>query len=269
MPARDLIRGMLDAFLQGRGVLTADRGWTDQFLASLGFEPVEDEWLGDLQLLREQLANRGFTYLLRGRDFKFSKTNAGVAFLDQFSGRLELVDLDSGEIAWQEDVSSLEYGGVLLQSSQVIRGFRQSFDRNTNGQELRLGIAICQDVLDDWPGFESNSQLVQTSLPDVTDVRLTEVEVPEGTVPRRTLDVIGTTDCKARLRLPDGRLHPFQEVQTSLYRAHFELTPPEVLQQSTIILTGRFGLQARLDEADWFDVVPETPDDDTTEGAGR
>ena len=260
---RDVIRRMLDAFLQGRGVLTTDLDWLDRQISVQGLDPAEDDWLSDPAALAAPLDPKGLRYVLRGSEFELGGANAGVAFIDQVSGRLQLYDLTERKIVWETEASSLEYGGVLIETSQIVTGVRQSFDRNTNGQQLRLGIAFCQDALDEWPGFGGISQLVRTSAPSVTDVRLQSIDATDTMPARRTLEAIGSDNCVAHVRLPDGRQHPMLEVEPNRYRAHFELIEPETLSRSELVMTDQWGLQLRRRLSEWFPT--EAAEEATTE----
>ncbi|MEO0478468.1 MAG: hypothetical protein AAF196_03215 [Planctomycetota bacterium] len=250
---RDVIRRMLDAFLQGRGVLTSDLDWLDHQITIQGLDPAEDDWLSDPTALHAPLNPKGLRYILRGSEFELAGANAGVAFIDRVVGRLQLYDLQERKIVWDNRASSLEYGGVLIETSQIVTGVRQSFDRDTNGQQLRLGIAFCQDALEEWPGFGGLDQLVRTSAPSATATRMLSVDAADGTPARVTVEVIASGGCTARLLLVDGRFHPMLEVEPNRYRAHFETIGEEELLEAELVMTDQWGLQLRGPLSSWLE----------------
>ena len=246
---RTVMRRVLDAYLQGRSVLTVDPDWLDSVCVMRGLWPSEDEWLEDPVELANDLRASGVAYLLVGKDFATTQVNAGVAYLDDITGRLELIELSSLDTVWSAEVDITNFGGALIDSSQVATGFRDTLDRNTPSHLLRLSVAACTDALETWPTF-TNGRFVFTEIPEPRAADMHRVTPPGFDKEIVELMLSGTAGCIGRIVFEDGSTTPLQPLDSpGQYRAWFEpekLTDPETrIANASVVLQNVYGQRKR------------------------
>lgn len=246
---RAVMRRVLDAYLQGRNVLTVDPDWLDSACVMRGLWPSEDEWLEDPVELVNDLRASGVAYLLIGQDFETTQMNAGVAYLDDITGRLELIELSSLKTVWSAEVDITNFGGALIESSQVATGFRDTLDRNTPSHLLRLSVAACTDALESWPSF-TNGRFVFTEIPEPRAAAMHRVTPPGFDKEIVELMLSGSANCIGRIVFDDGSTTPLHPLDSpGQYRAWFEpdrFADPEArIASASVVLQNVYGQRKR------------------------
>ena len=242
---REIVREMLRRRLATRQVRVVENDWVDRRLVAHGLLVNVEDF--DPAILEPQEVCKALSVdgYVAGFDFAEGRLDLLLYFRRSFAGRLEWWD-ENGKKRWWVDHSRSKSGGLLVQSGQVFKAFR-----DTNGRGAPAGFTRNVEAwMDESLGTLPEWPLRSSSVGSEPAVESFAVDVSES---GGRVDVRVVADAGAVLSfdLDEAKGIPMSEVSAGDYRGSYLRVPgssmPGVPKLESVRIRDRFGREMRRD----------------------
>jgi hypothetical protein len=148
---RQILRQLVGGHLEERQYEVLDDEFVDLQLTRAGFDPGAEKWLpGDAELAKAGSALGADVLVILSR-FEDEQVSAAVLYQRGLGGVVRWLDTRTARTVWSTEVSITKFGGLAIESGQVVKALENNFENGSEAAFVRLASAIARDVAAEVP----------------------------------------------------------------------------------------------------------------------
>lgn len=219
----ETLRLQIRAHLESRGYLLLDPIFVDRAIAREGLPSGTAGWDTFVEKLADLGRRLNVDAWVAPDQFHDSGFQAGVAYKSGLSGTIRWLDVHNKKIAWSAPVSQARYGGVVLESGQILKAVGHTFAAASDLEFTKMAAAIAADVAAAVPEFNN-------PLPAAPRPVIQQIDAAAGPLFKEGdivwVKVVGTPGARGECTIPGvpGPV-PLHESSSGIYQYKMKILP--------------------------------------------